>query len=167
MSLANLIKKGSLRGLAAATPATFATHDPFRPSTVATVAGVAAAKAPDTAANDPSPDPDRWCWPHSPAMNSAEIEVFLTRQSRLMYLGLNLDAAEKMADKLVFRDRDMDDRKVCFECCHLAPGLRCLNWRNTGIGVQQTNAKLSGAFVCQLQRCPGFTTATGEDANGL
>jgi hypothetical protein len=119
------------------------------------------------AVTDPDSDPDRWCWPHSPAMNSAEIEIFLTRQSRFVSLGLELEDAEKLADKLVFRDRHLEDRKFCFECCHLALGLHCLNWRNAGIGVQQTNAKLSGAFACQLQRCPGFTKATGEDANGL
>ena len=50
MSLAYLLKKGGLRGLATATPAT---HGPFSPSTVATVATVAVAKAPDTKADDP------------------------------------------------------------------------------------------------------------------
>ncbi len=53
MSLAYLLKKGGLRGLATATSATSATHGPFSPSTVATVATVAVAKAPDTKADDP------------------------------------------------------------------------------------------------------------------
>ena len=52
MSLANLIKRGSLRGFATATPATVATDRPLIPSSVATVATVAVAKAPDEAAND-------------------------------------------------------------------------------------------------------------------
>lgn len=51
MSLASLIKKGSLRGIATATPATPATHGSFRSPTVATIATVAVANAPDRAAN--------------------------------------------------------------------------------------------------------------------
>ena len=50
MSLAYLLKKGSLRGFATATSATSATHGPFSPPTVATVA---VAKAPDTKVDDP------------------------------------------------------------------------------------------------------------------
>ena len=52
MSLANLIKRGSLRGFATATPAKAATHSPFMPPTVATVATVAVAIGPKQAAND-------------------------------------------------------------------------------------------------------------------
>ncbi len=55
MSLANLIKRGGLRGFATATPATPATpatHSPFKPPTVATVATVAVANSPKQAAND-------------------------------------------------------------------------------------------------------------------
>ena len=84
MSLANLIKKGSLRGAATATPATLATVSPNIPPSVATVATVAVAKAPDRAANDPAPDPDRWSYPHSAAMNTAEIDRFTARLARFM-----------------------------------------------------------------------------------
>lgn len=55
MRLTNLLKKGSLRGAATATPATFATHSPFDHSTVATVATLAVAKREELAANDPMP----------------------------------------------------------------------------------------------------------------
>ncbi len=58
MSLADLIKKGSLRGFATATPATPATDRPLIPPSVATVATVAVANAQNPAANDPAlPDP--------------------------------------------------------------------------------------------------------------
>ena len=70
MSLAYLLKKGSLRGFATATHATFATHDPFDVPTVATVATVAVATTQKQAANDPAqavglvasepPDPNAW-----------------------------------------------------------------------------------------------------------
>ena len=46
MTLASLLKKGSLRGAATATPATPATVDPLYPPSVATVATVAVAKSP-------------------------------------------------------------------------------------------------------------------------
>ena len=159
MSLANLIKKGSLRGLAAATPANFATHEPFRPSAVATVATVAV--APDTAANDPSPDPDRWCWPHSPAMNGSEIETFEVRLHQFTQKGLANKDAETLADKLILRDRDLDDRRVCLECKHLsghgAGSWRCGNWKDAGVAISSTYALLPAGLVMQLQRCNGFT----------
>ena len=57
MSFADLIKKGSLRQFATATPATFATVAHCLPSKVAEVAEVAVAKAQKQAANDPAPEP--------------------------------------------------------------------------------------------------------------
>ena len=118
MSLASLIKKGSLRGFATATPATPATpatHGTFSPPTVATVATVAVAKSADGAANDPAPDADRWCWPHSAAMTGREIETFTARLSRFTDKGLSLDDGEALADKLVTRDREADDRRLWFK----------------------------------------------------
>ena len=62
MSLASLLKKGSLRGAAAATPATFAIPAPFHLPAVATVATVAVAKRDELAANDPEPPSDPHAW---------------------------------------------------------------------------------------------------------
>ena len=62
MSLASQLKKGSLRGAATATPATFATPAPVDLSTVATVATVAVAKRDELAANDPEPPSDPQAW---------------------------------------------------------------------------------------------------------
>jgi hypothetical protein len=107
-------------------------------------------------------DPDRWCWPNSPAMNGREIGIFSIRLEHLRSLGLDLDSAEKLADRLVIRDRDLDDRIVCFECCHLRNGWRCMNWRNAGVWLQYSNSKLENDFVHQLQRCPGFKPVIGE-----
>ena len=128
MSLASLLKKGSLRGFATATPATFATHSlnsPYSPPTVATVATLAVAKAPNTAANDPVSGPDRWCWPYSMAMNGAEIDTFTARLARFTGKGLSLDDGEALADRLVTRDRDGDNRHLCVECAQCRFGLRC------------------------------------------
>jgi hypothetical protein len=107
-------------------------------------------------------DPDRWCWPNSPAMNGREIGIFSIRLEHLRSLGLDLDSAEKLADRLVIRDRDKDDRIVCFECCHLRNGWRCMNWRNAGAWVDHSNSNLQNDFVHQLQRCPGYKSVIGE-----
>lgn len=161
MSLASLIKKGSLRGFATATPATLAKHGPFSPPTVATVATVAVAKAPDTAANDPAPDADRWCWPHSTAMTGAEIDTFTVRLARFTDKGLSLIDGEALADKLVIRDRESDDRAACLECRHLAGhagSWRCANWQAAALATQARDAQLPGDLVRTLQRCGGFLT---------
>lgn len=62
------------------------------------------------AANAPAIDPDRWCWPDGLAMNTAEIDTFTARLARFTDKGLTLAVAESLADGLVQRDREMDDR---------------------------------------------------------
>ena len=112
------------------------------------------------AANDPAPDPDRWAWPHSQAMTGREIDTFTARLVRFTDKGLSIEDAEALADKLVTRDRESDDRRLCLECVHLAghaPGSwGCGNWQRAGVVVQARDAQLSGALVHWLQRCDGF-----------
>ena len=60
MSLADLLKKGSLRGFANAKPANVAKYCPFIQPTLATLATIALAKAPDTEVNDPPAAPVDW-----------------------------------------------------------------------------------------------------------
>lgn len=105
-------------------------------------------------ANDPAPDPDRWAWPHSGAMISAEIETFTARLVRFTDRGLDMQASERLADRLVIRDREHDDRRQCMECMHLhrAEGWRCRQWRRAGIGVAEVPAEM----VEMLQRCDAF-----------
>lgn len=161
MSLASLIKKGSLRGLATATPATLATYKPLIPPSVATVATVAVAKAPDRAANDPTPDPDRWAWPHGTAMTGAEIDSFTARLVRFTDKGLILDDGEALAGKLVTRDRDADDRRLCLECAHLAGyagAWGCRNWQRAGVSIRAGDTGLPDDLARTLQRCDGSTT---------
>ena len=110
------------------------------------------------AANDPggdSPDPDRWCWPHSMAMNGAEIDTFTQRLHQFTRRGLAEPEAETRADKLVTRDRESDDRRLCLECLHLKSGggrWGCNQWQRAGLGASGLPADL----VRQLQRCDGF-----------
>ena len=61
---------------------------------------------PTTPANDEhAVDTDRCCWPHSDAMNTAEIERFLTRLQQFIEHGVSEPDAERLADELVLADR--------------------------------------------------------------
>lgn len=116
---------------------------------------VAADKSKDTATDNP----DRWCWPASAAMNSVEIETFTARLSRFTDRGMTIVEAEVLADRLVIRDREQDERHSCFECPHLAGtgGWRCGNWQQAGIAIRAHDAQLPRELAHQLQRCDGFT----------
>ena len=106
-------------------------------------------------------DPDRWCWPHSDAMNTAEIDTFTARLSRFTDRGLIVVFAESLADKLVIRDREGDDRRLCLECQHLAGSAgswRCGNWKQAGIARRAGDARLARDEVTILRRCGGFTS---------
>lgn len=105
-----------------------------------------------------TPEPDRWCYPHSTAMNTAEIETFTARLSRFTDKGLSIADGEALADKLVTRDRESDDRRVCLECVHLTAtgSWRCGNWRRAGVAIKARDAQLPTDFVNLLQRCDGF-----------
>ncbi len=102
----------------------------------------------------PASDPDRWCWPHSQAMNTEEIDTFTARLARFTDKGVNHDDAELLADKLVHRDREGDDRRLCLECVHLQGfgRWRCGNWQ----AAEVARDGLARDLVLILQRCGGF-----------
>lgn len=108
------------------------------------------------AANAPTTDPDRWAWPHSSAMNGQEIDTLMARQALFCQRGASAQDAERMADRLVNRDRDDDDRRLCLECRHLrgAGPYRCGNARAAGL-----HADLARGLVLTLQRCHGYDDA--------
>lgn len=112
-----------------------------------------------TAKSAPMPDPDRWYWPYSLAMRGAEIDVLIERTALFSRRGLSALDAELLADKLVNRDREGDDRRLCLECAHLnrpAGALHCAQWQRAGLGAPGVPAGLH----LMLQRCNGF-----EDQN--
>lgn len=122
------------------------------------------------AANDPAPrpDPDPWAWPRSTAMSGAELDTFTARLARFTDKGLDLDAGERWADKLVLRDRESDERHICLECTHLQQVAvwRCGNWQRAGVAVRAKDAQLATEFVNLLQRCEGFTQAIHSHHDG-
>jgi hypothetical protein len=104
-------------------------------------------------------DPDRHCWPNTNAMNTVEIDTFTARVHLFTRHGLDNTDVEGMADALVRRDRDADDRRLCLECSHLrrSAGLwRCGQWQRAGLAA----ADVRGDVVNLLQRCSAFNEGT-------
>ena len=116
-------------------------------------------------------DADRWCWPNSSAMNSAEIDTFALRLARFTDKGLSLEDAEALADKLMARDRDLDDRRICMECRHLSDfghgSWRCGNWKAARVAIHSRDAYLAADLVVQLERCDGFTEYPTSTPQGI
>lgn len=112
----------------------------------------------------PGNDPDADCWPDSTAMTGAEIDLFTARLQRFTDKGLTRTDGEALADKLVIRDRETDDRRCCLECRHLSgyghTSWRCGNWQAAGVAIRPRDTQLPANLVLQLQRCDGFATAT-------
>ena len=104
-------------------------------------------------------DPDRHCWPNTNAMNTKEIDTFTARVHLFTERGVSVTDADDLADALVRRDREADDRRLCLECSHLrrSAGLwRCGQWERAGLAV----AEVPGDVVNLLQRCSTFDEAT-------
>lgn len=119
-------------------------------------------------ANEATVDPDRWCWPHGSAMNTAEIDAFTARLARFTEKGMTLADADALADGLVERDREMDDRRLCLECVHLHGGTDCRRCGNpvvAGIGLRAADAHLPSDLTRQPQRCAGFTNFHVQGSN--
>lgn len=156
-----LIREVATSTVATSTVATDATHEWVTAPTVASVATVTVASPEKTdAANDGEHTVtvaalDRWCWPHSPAMNTTEVDTFTARLARFTDKGVGYDEGERLADALVIRDRNGDDRRLCLECHHLQGfgRWRCGNAQAADVAQQG----LACDLVLMLQRCDGFT----------
>jgi hypothetical protein len=90
------------------------------------------------------------CWPHSRALTTVEIHTFLDRMLAMAEKGLTVQDAEQLAERLLWRDRDGDDRRICLECCQLQGRVR----RHCGQKILQ--GQLSAETVQMLQRCEKF-----------
>lgn len=113
--------------------------------------------APNDTEVEATTDPDRWCWPHSDAMNGLEIDTFNARLERFVDKGLTVTDAERVADRLVIRDREYDDRRLCLECVYLQSTGRwhCCNSAAADVAPEG----LASELVRTLQRCCGFRMA--------
>lgn len=82
-----------------------------------------------------------------------DIDRFTKRVLMFKRRGCSSDKAELLAETLVARDRDGDDRRFCLECEHLCQDGTCfaaLRGRIAGIG------RLYTPVQDMLQRCPSF-----------
>lgn len=108
-------------------------------------------------------DPGRLCWPNSTAWNPGEVDTFLRRVALFTEHGLDPRAAEALAESLVLRDRDFDERIVCLECAHYLRGC-CTNWKAAGY-VRAEHAVL-GECGRMLKRCAAFAKAADAEVGG-
>lgn len=103
-------------------------------------------------------------WPAAQAMalvawTDIDITRFTTRRARLLRWGWTETDADRLAERLVQRDREEDDRRMCLECDRLEDSGRC-HWARMG--------RLAGAdrrlvpVPDILQRCPSFMPAPVE-----
>lgn len=75
-------------------------------------------------------------------MTDRELQRMQFRLGLFARRGCTAPQAEALADKLLSRDRDQDDRRVCEECEHLLTGWRC--------------ARGQPPLPRTLHRCPAF-----------
>ena len=91
---------------------------------------------------------------HAGAWDDAEISAFSARVLLFIRRGVDADAADNLAERLTLRDREGDERRVCFECSNYLRS-RCLKPKVAGVGAEL------GRLAHTLQRCVAFNGATG------
>ena len=85
-----------------------------------------------------------------PRFKTRQEEVRFTQRMNLFFGRVD---AKELAQRLMIRDREQDDRRLCLECRHFKPlRLECNNFEWSGF----TQPKLGSNWVSQLQRCLGF-----------
>lgn len=84
------------------------------------------------------------------AWTDADIARFLNRRAKLIRWDWSEAEAEKLAERLVLRDREEDEWISCVDCRHCRAGM-CSNHKAAGVGKD-----LGRQLVEMLQRCPGF-----------
>ena len=127
-------------------------------SRASTTTAASASTGEDTGSAPPVVDADRCCWPRSDAMNYVELETFAMRMGQFIRRGIEGDDASALADQLVKRDRDGDDRRLCLECSWLGDMGRCIaaasGW------LPDADRRLEPVITI-LQWCPAFGLRKG------
>lgn len=93
--------------------------------------------------------------PASQATTPVNTDTFMARLTLFVACGLSLDDAQAMAHRMMVRDSQLDERRLCLECLHLSGSVtarRCGQWRKTGM----KGAPIPADLATILQRCPGF-----------
>lgn len=88
------------------------------------------------------------------AWTDGDIARFFDRRARLMRWGWPEAEAEKLAERLVRRDREADPRVICADCQNYRPG-RCGSHKRAGLLAPDVGRELAAT----LQHCPSFHAA--------
>ncbi len=88
-------------------------------------------------------------------VTKGDFRSFQARRARLLRWGWAEPEADALAERLVRRDRESDQRVSCTDCRHYRPG-RCGNHRRARLD----GAEVGRDLAALLQRCPGFDDAT-------
>lgn len=94
---------------------------------------------------------------HAGGWDDAEIRKFTMRVIGFMRRGINPTDADDLAERLILRDREQDDRRMCVECSHLGERGRCLAAAER---LQDADRRLEPVPTI-LQRCDAFGLRTG------
>lgn len=110
------------------------------------------AKQAAPAPEPPQPDP-RLSWSDCLPATAAEIVRMAERTEAFERMGLTPDEVDLAVDRLLRRDRDLDDRRLCIECAHIRTS--GMGWR-CGALRQSLPREL---VATQPQRCDMFEGA--------
>ena len=92
-----------------------------------------------------------------PAMTAREIDRFQARVRLFTQRGWAIECAERVADHLVLRDRDGDERRLCIECASLQGDGGCFEARRGRVpGAARRGFE---PMTATLTRCPVFAWA--------
>ena len=75
-------------------------------------------------------------------------------RARLVARGLSDDQADELAERLVRRDLEYDDRTLCAECIHFRRGAK-----TCGNNRQAEMPRELGELAEMFQRCAGFSSS--------
>lgn len=109
---------------------------------------------PEHAEAEAAPDDN----PEAARLTKAEGDTFAARLAIFTDKGVNLEDAERLAEKLVIRDREGDDRRLCLECSYYGSSGRCVA-AATG-RLPGVSARLEPVPTL-LQRCDAFGLRKG------
>lgn len=95
---------------------------------------------------------------HAGGWSGAEICVFTAMVSQFIHMGCSPADSEHLAEHLILRNRQYDDRRLCLECAHLQGWgrWRCGNW----LVANLVRNCLGSDLARMLQRCGVFSVAT-------
>jgi hypothetical protein len=92
---------------------------------------------------------------HAGGWDAAEIDAFKAREARFTRMDRAVDA-EHLAERLVLRDRQRDDRRLCLECMWLSRHGQCLA---AFLGRKFGASRMLTPVPNILQRCEEFALA--------